>query len=130
MSILAQNVWVERDGEAICFTAGSTPPAWATALITNPKAWAEAGIPVELEDEPEDDSDGDESGGASDESEEETEAGSEEEPADVPIPPKGGPGSSAAAWAVYALSKGFEVDGDAKSSEIREALAEAGIPVE
>lgn len=115
MRTLVSSVWVERGGEATCFLAGSTPPAWAVALITNPKVWAEAGIPVE-------------------ESAPEATGAVEGEPETVAevvgIPPKAGPGSSASAWAAYALAQGFTVEDDAKASEIREALAEAGIPVE
>lgn len=100
-------------------------PAWAVDLITNPKAWEEsAAEPVE-ESEESDDSE------AGAETVEETEADEAEESAAEPgIPPVKGPGSSAKAWAAYAIAQGFEVDGDAKASEIREALAEAGIPIE
>lgn len=119
MGVLARSVWLEREGEPICFMAGSTPPDWAAALITNPVAWAEeAGIPVEpVAGEP---------AGA----EEPTGQDEPAAPAAVSIPPKAGPGSSASAWAAYALARGFGVEDDAKASEIREALEEAGIPVE
>lgn len=124
MAELARTVWVEHDGVPTCFTAGSTPPAWATALITNPSAWA-----AHMDDAPE------LAEGATDD---ETPVSTEDAPAadentdtaEVSIPPKAGPGSSAVAWAAYALSKGFAVEDDAKASEIRDALAEAGIPVE
>ncbi len=121
MSTLAQSVWLEREGELFCFEAGSTPPAWAAELITNPLAWAEAGVPVEPV------------------TEERIEEHAEEvaktaeaitNVTSPKIPPKSGKGSSAAAWAAYAKANGFAVEDDAKASEIREALAEAGVPVE
>ena len=121
MSTLAQSVWLEREGELVCFTAGSAPPAWAAKLITNPLVWAEAGVPVEPV------------------AVERIEEGAEEvaktaealnEATSAKIPPKSGKGSSAAAWAAYAKANGYEVEDDAKASEIRDALAEAGVPVE
>jgi len=119
MTKLARTVWVEHDGVPTCFTAGSTPPAWATDLITNPTAWASHvdESPELIEDTPED--------------EHPTNQPEEVTPAETKIPPLKGKGSSAAAWAEYAKSQGFEVeDDDAKASEIRDALIEAGVPVE
>jgi len=46
------------------------------------------------------------------------------------IPPKGGPGSNAAAWRTYATSHGFETDKDATRDEIIDALAAEGIATE
>ncbi|MGP9727891.1 hypothetical protein [Glutamicibacter sp. AOP3-A1-12] len=63
---------------------------------------------------------------AGDESDETKDADADE----VPIPPKGGRGGSAAKWAEYAASKGFEIDDDATASDIREALEAEGIPTE
>lgn len=97
--------------------AGSTPPAWAAALITNPLAWADESDSVE----------------ATEASSEITVPVSTETAGDATnakIPPVKGKGSSAEAWAAYAKSQGFEVEADAKASEIREALIEAGVPVE
>ena len=93
----------------VTFGPGDAVPEWAVGLITNPNAWVESSID-DSEEAP---------GGDDDESDDE-----------VGIPPVKGPGSSAKAWAAYALTKGFEVETDAKASEIRDALAEAGIPVE
>ncbi len=121
MSTLAQSVWLEREGELVCFTAGSTPPAWAAKLITNPLAWVEAGVPVEPVTEERIEEIAEE---VANTAEALTEVTSPK------IPPKSGKGSSAAAWAVYAKAHGFEVEEDAKASEIREALTEAGVPVE
>lgn len=56
--------------------------------------------------------------------------GEDPDPENVPIPPKGGRGSSATKWAEYAASKGFEIDADATAVEIREALEAEGIPTE
>lgn len=101
---LAAHVTVRGDnGQAVSFGPEDDLPRWASELITNPKAWDNSS-PV---DTPE-----------------------PQAPTEAPIPPKSGPGSSAKAWATYALAQGFETDSDAKASEIREALAEAGIPVE
>ncbi len=121
MSQLARTVWVEHDGVPTCFTAGSTPPAWAAELITNPLAWVDAGVPVESISEDRIEEIAEE---VAKTAEALTEATSPK------IPPKAGKGSSAAAWAAYAKANGFEVEDDAKASEIREALVEAGVPVE
>lgn len=119
MTQLARTVWVEHDGVPTCFTAGSTPPAWAADLITNPDAWASHvdESPELVEGLPGDEPPAGEPAEAS--------------PTETKIPPLKGKGSSAAAWAEYAKSQGFEVeDEDAKASEIRDALIEAGVPVE
>lgn len=100
------------------FGPGDKIPKWARKRIQNPDVWDE----IDEGDEPE--------GDETDEVDPEGEIDEGDEPAASVIPPKGGPGSSAKAWAEYALSLGFETDGDAKASEIREALAEAGHPVE
>ncbi|MGG7510904.1 hypothetical protein [Plantibacter sp. YIM 135249] len=102
------------------FGPGDNIPKWARKRIQNPDVW----VDIDEGDEPSEDE------SVEVEAEPETEAIDEgDEPALV-IPPKAGPGSSAKAWAEYALALGFETDGDAKASEIREALAEAGHPVE
>lgn len=106
MTSMACNVYVlTEEGEALLLEAGSTPPEWALPQL------GEHALTKSGESES--------PGGDDDESDDESD-----------IPPVKGPGSSAKAWAAYALTKGFEVDTDAKASEIRDALAEAGIPVE
>lgn len=92
-------------------------PEWAESLISNPDV---------LEGE---------FSGASEQVDETSEVDPvteavESEPEETPIPPKSGRGSSAEAWAAYAASKGFDVEADAKASEIREALEAEGIPTE
>lgn len=116
MSVLARTVWVERGGERVCLRAGTTPPVWATELVTNPAAYAETEMDGE---EPTDTA---EPGAKAAETQSDLD--------EAKIPPKAGRGSSAAAWAAYAKSHGFEVEEDAKASEIRDALVEAGVPVE
>lgn len=103
---MACNVYVLTEaGEAVLLEAGSTPPEWALPQL------GEHTLAGSGESEaPE---------GADDESDDESS-----------IPPVKGPGSSAKAWAAYAIANGYETEEDAKASEIREALAEAGIPVE
>lgn len=105
---------VDDEGNSHYFGPGDSVPKWARKRITNPDVWA---------DSPSDDNDADDAP---------TETVWVETPEQLvmEIPPKAGPGSSAKAWAAYALTKGFESAEDAKASEIREALAEAGIPVE
>lgn len=106
MARMACNVYVlTEEGASLLLEAGSTPPKWALPQL------GEHTLTGSGESESAE--------GADDESDDE-----------VSIPPVKGPGSSATAWAAYALSKGFEVDKDAKASEIRDALAEAGVPVE
>lgn len=112
------------DGGAVCLPPGEVPE-WAVPLITNkavivaeavaapviPEAPKIPETPVIEVQKAED-------------------AGDDDVPDDVPIPPKGGRGGSAEAWAKYAASKGFEVEGDAKASDIREGLEAEGIPTE
>lgn len=109
-------------------------PTWAESMITNKAIILEAALPIppkieETKSDPKQDEDnGDETG---DGDETKSKESDDDEDADVvPIPPKGGRGGSAEAWAKYAASKGFEVDGTAKASEIREALEAEGIPTE
>lgn len=105
----ASTIVRDNTGRSHVFTEGQTVPEWAVGLISS-DILTEAGVPVEV-------------------TESEPETGTDEA-AKVSIPPKAGKGSSATAWAAYAKSQGFEVEDDAKASEIREALAEAGVPVE
>ncbi|WIB25818.1 hypothetical protein [Curtobacterium sp. MCSS17_015] len=94
------------------FLAGDEPPAWAVKKITNPNVWANASAAVARNRDTADS------------------AAEPETPATVRVPPKAGRGSSAKAWAAYALAQGFAVEGDATATEIREALQEQGIPTE
>lgn len=111
MARLTCNVYVlTEEGSTQLLEAGSTPPEWALAQLGEHTL---EGTGEKSEAEPE--------GSAADESDGES---------DDEIPPAKGPGSSAKAWAAYALSKGFAVDENAKASEIREALEAEGIPTE
>ncbi|WP_104164686.1 hypothetical protein [Arthrobacter sp. SX1312] len=126
-------VHVHRDGESKGFGPGDTVPEWAAKLITNPNVWETP--PTKAEEEPPGAGPGDTSGGSGtapggDGAGSTDDQGDAQSPSETPIPPKGGKGSSASAWAAYAASKGFEVDADAKASEIIDALADAGIPTE
>ena len=108
MTRMACNVYVlTEEGQARLLEAGSTPPKWALPQLGEHTLTGsgESESPQGDDDESDDES-------------------------DEAVPPMKGPGSSAKAWAAYALTKGFEVEKDAKASEIRDALAEAGIPVE
>lgn len=113
MARMACNVYVlTEEGESLLLAAGTTPPKWALPQLGEHTLTGS---------------------GASEASEDADDESSDDESSDdesVPVPPVKGPGSSAKAWAEYAHSKGFDVDSDAKAAEIREALAEAGIPVE
>lgn len=86
-------------------------PEWAEPLITNPSVIVVAGLEIQ-------------------EPEKAPKPKTGQNPSGFDIPPKGGAGSSAAAWAAYAASQGFEVEDTAKASEIREALEAEGIPTE
>lgn len=125
-----------------CLPPGEVPE-WAEPLITNPKLIVAGSVAAPSEEplvvttskasgseEGEDPAlTAAESEGlppAGDESDETEDADADE----VPIPPKGGRGGSAAKWAEYAASKGFEIDDDATASDIREALEAEGIPTE
>lgn len=106
------------EGGAVCLPPGEVPE-WAVPLITNEAvivAEVEPLIPVAPVE------------GVADAVE--ADAEQPEAVEEVPVPPKGGRGGSAEAWAKYAASKGFEVEGDAKASDIREALEAEGIPTE
>ena len=100
------------------FPVGSTPPAWAQALITNPKAWASA---PESAPAPED---------APPAPEEAPPAEAPDAPAapeedllgELPEPPKRGAGSGRAAWAAYADSKGVKYADDASRDDIIELV--------
>lgn len=128
------HVYLEHpEGGSVCLPPGEVPE-WAVPLITNKAVIVQSELPIPpkveaTEPEPEkgegageETSDGDKL--------QSQEAGEGSGADEVPIPPKGGRGGSAEAWAKYAASKGFEVDGTAKASEIREALEAEGIPTE
>lgn len=111
MARMTCNVYVlTEEGESLLLAAGTTPPKWALSQLGEHTLTGSG--ESEASEEADDESNDDESND------------------DTDIPPAKGPGSSAKAWADYAKSKGFDVDSDAKAAEIREALAEAGIPVE
>ena len=98
------------------FPVGSTPPAWAQAQITNPKAWASA--PEGLADE------------VPEASVAEPERASITEPeedlvGELPEPPKRGPGSGRDAWVAYADSRGVKYDSDAHRDDIIAAVEAA-----
>lgn len=116
MPVLNTNVIV-RDDRFVShmFMTGDEPPAWAVAKITNPDVWADASPRQAITAERTDP------------------VASDTITCPVPtvkIPPRAGRGSSAKAWGDYAAAHGFEVDGDATASEIRNALIENGIPTE
>lgn len=105
MTRMTCNVYVlTEEGSALLLAAGSTPPEWALPQLG---AHVIDDAPEPVVDEP-----------------------SVEPDERVSIPPKSGRGSSAAAWAAYALARGYEVDENAKASEIRAALEAEGIPTE
>lgn len=111
MPVLNSTVIVRDDNFVThVFLSGDEPPSWAVEKITNPDVWANAPDRGKSKPEPV--------------------APSVESAPSVKIPPKAGRGSSAKAWSEYAASNGFEVDGDATASEIRDALQEHGIPTE
>lgn len=98
---LAATVHVHEGEDGVAgtfvFEAGTVPPPWAVALITNPDAWGET---------PPDVSPGD--GGADG------------------VPPRHGAGSSRAAWAAYADTVGVDVDEDMSRDDIIAAVDPAG----
>lgn len=113
-------VHVHHNGESKAYGPADAIPNDVARLITNPNVWETTPTLVEKVVEPETPT-GDQSGTG----------GSGSTPTEVPIPPKGGKGSSAAAWAAYAASRGFAIeDEDVKASDIIAALAEEGIPTE
>lgn len=114
MPVLNSTVIVRDDNfVSHVFLTGDEPPAWAVKKITNTAVWVDASdVPVAA-----------------------APVADVEPAASAPaptarIPSKVGRGSSAKAWAAYALSQGFAVEGDATATEIREALQEQGIPTE
>lgn len=128
---LARSVTLRDDKfRLVTFAAGSTPPAWAQARITNPSAWGSAAQsaptpsgdgppPSETPDEtPESPSpDPDQAPPA-----EATEAEDEDLLGELPEPPKRGAGSGRDAWAAYAASKGVAVTDDMNRDEIIDAV--------
>lgn len=96
------------------FKPGDTLPRWAEKLVTNPKVFEsdEDATPVQtVEQEPEGTGDqGADSGGDTGEQGD-------------PNAPRGN--ASRAEWAEYASSRGIEVTGEMKQTDIREAVAKA-----
>lgn len=120
MGRLSTYVWVaDEKGRRTLFAPGDDVPAWATGLIRNPRAWADADAPApapaapaaEVPPEPVDD----------------PAPATSAAPVGTP-PPRNGKGSSRAAWAAYATSNGVTPAEDDQRDEIIDALDEAGIP--
>lgn len=120
-------------GQSEAFGPSSVLPAWAIAMITNPKAWAvppepapaatktPAAKPVASTPEsstPDSSGTGNGNGAG-------TPAGDKPKP-----PPKSGAGSGRDAWAEYATGLGADVDPKATREQIIAAVAEAGHPTE
>lgn len=120
--VLARSVTLRDDDfRLVTFPAGSTPPAWASALITTPSAW-ESAPAAESTPEPEDPAQEDaapaveeappaEAPGVPDEPEEDLVG-------ELPEPPKRGAGSGRDAWVAYANSKGITFAPDASRDDI------------
>lgn len=112
---LAATVHVADDvGDPHVFVAGSVPPAWARARITNPHAWAEEREQeLELEAAPT---------GAPD-----TGPGElvKEPTFDILPPPRSGAGSGRAAWVAYAERLGLIVDDTVSREQIIETVLTA-----
>jgi hypothetical protein len=104
------------------FPAGSTPPAWAAALITNPKAWGSAApAPTPEVKSQEDAPPAPEDQAPADGPEPDAEP-VEDLVGELPEPPKRGAGSGRDAWAAYARSKGVVVTDDMTRDDIVDAL--------
>lgn len=99
-------------GESFAFGPDVDVPKWAASRITNPAAWAEAPAVATLGDG--DQKVDDSTGGQS----------SAPEP-----PPQGGPGSSEAAWRVYAGSLDVALTDDMDRAGVIVAVEAAGFPV-
>lgn len=105
-SKLNANVWVG----GVLYRKGTTPPGDVAAKVTNPKVWATPSsdestvreIPIRKRE------DGIEF----------PEHPQRVELEKVQEPPRGGPGSSAAAWAKFAVEQGVEVPEGASAKEI------------
>lgn len=96
----AGNVVAEQQFPAGTYAADL--PAWAREAIVNPDVWSG-----------------------------EDDAPAPEPVVDrMPVPPMGGPASSADAWAEYARANDVEVPADAKRGDIIDQLRAAGVPVE
>ncbi|UAJ78318.1 hypothetical protein IT072_02400 [Leifsonia sp. ZF2019] len=99
----------DEHGDVHVFGPGVTVPAWAKALITNPKAWSEGIEPVK-KDHP------------------------VAEPTEAPdsddVPAKSGPKATVDAWTAYAEKHKVSVGADATRKDIIAALEAAGVPTE
>lgn len=95
------------------FEAGTVPPEWACAAITNPDVWTDdgsdvAGTPPSAGDVAED---------------------GQTVEADSPAPPpQSGPGSGRDVWVAYAAAHDVDVPDDASRDDIISRLDDAGIP--
>lgn len=121
------------DGQTVVFGPDDTVPDDVAALITNPGAWeGEAAEPEQAPPSPpgaqDPDSDELDDDGAQEFDGDEPQ--SPDSPDRLPVPPRSGAGSGAAAWAAYARASGLEVPADAGRAEIIAALTAAGLPVE
>ena len=122
------------DGQTVVVGPDDTVPDELAALITNPGAWVgEAAEPDRAPPSPGaenavDDADEDQ---AADDQESGGDEPQDPDSADhLPVPPRSGAGSGAAAWAVYARASGLDVPADAGRADIIAALTAAGLPVE
>lgn len=124
MKILTANVVVTEPGaiEPTILVEGSTAPDWALPILGDHVLADAEGVPVEAEDEESEGIERTESDGQSDPE-------GSTDPVKIPNAP-GTKGGSAKAWAEYALSQGFEIEGSATAQEIYDALAAEGVPVE
>ena len=131
---LARSVTLRDDKfRLVTFAAGSTPPAWAQARITNPSAWGSAAQSAPTPSG---------AGTASPETPDETpetpspepdqappaeapEAEDEDLLGELPEPAKRGAGSGRDAWAAYATSKGVTFADDASRDDIIAAVEAA-----
>lgn len=127
--MLAAYVTLRDDrSRLVTFPPGSTPPAWAQALITNPKAWRSA--PAAEPTSPPEAPSQEDAPPAPDEAPPaeapEPDAGADEDlVVELPEPPKRGAGSGKDAWAAYARSKGITVTADMNRDEIIDAVEAA-----
>ena len=116
----------------VTFAAGDVPPAWAQALITNPKAWAStdesASTPEGGPTQPEG-SQEDAPPAADDQAPADTQTGPlplrKATEGELAEPPKRGAGSGKDAWAAFAESKGITVTDGMSRDDIIAAIEAA-----
>lgn len=110
-------------GSAHVFPAGSEPPDWAQAAITNPKAWGEHGsTPAEEQYT-------DEIAKISTQVSGGTAKAAQTGDGEPPTPPKGGKRATRSEWLQYATDSGVQVDNDASKEDIVAACEAVGVPV-